>query len=108
MREKINKSLFFKEYINQNLSKTIKPLITEKAIYSHRSHNYYTFRFPLAFNKKDIYNYLHLVYRIKITKLHTHIYYNKPMHKRIGNKQLAGTKHQFKKALFKVQYVEVK
>ncbi|MGX7591058.1 50S ribosomal protein L23 [Candidatus Karelsulcia muelleri] len=80
------KSQFFKEYIKKNLSKKIKPIITEKAIFTNISNNYYTFIFPIYFNKKEISKYLQRVYRIKITKLHTNIYYKK-----------------FKKAFFKVK-----
>ncbi|MGX6961011.1 MAG: 50S ribosomal protein L23 [Candidatus Karelsulcia muelleri] len=106
MSENLNKLLFYKEYINKNLSKKIKPIITEKAISSNRSNNYYTFIFPISFNKKDIYKYLHRVYRIKITKLHTNIYYKKTINKRILKKTFAGKKHKFKKAFFKVKSFE--
>ncbi|MGX7593450.1 50S ribosomal protein L23 [Candidatus Karelsulcia muelleri] len=93
MSEKIKKFLFYKEYINKNLSKKIKPLITEKAIFTNISNNYYTFIFPIYFNKKDISKYLQRVYRIKITKLHTNIY----------SKKTRNIVKQFKKAFFKVK-----
>ncbi|MGX7592053.1 50S ribosomal protein L23 [Candidatus Karelsulcia muelleri] len=95
MSEKRNRNLksrFYKEYINKNLSKTIKPIITEKAIFTNISNNYYTFIFPIYFNKHEISNYLQRVYRIKITKLHTNIYSKKKSKKRI-----------FKKAFFQVK-----
>ncbi|MGX7593309.1 50S ribosomal protein L23 [Candidatus Karelsulcia muelleri] len=94
-KRKINlKSLFFKEYINKNLSKKIKPIITEKAIFTNISNNYYTFIFPIYFNKNEISKYLQRVYRIKITKLHTNIYSKKKSKKK---------KRKFKKAFFKVK-----
>ncbi|MGX7591632.1 50S ribosomal protein L23 [Candidatus Karelsulcia muelleri] len=93
-RKRNLKSLFFKEYINKNLSKKIQPIITEKAIFTNISNNYYTFIFPIYFNKKEIYKYLQRVYRIKITKLHTNIYYKKKSKKK---------KRKFKKAFFKVK-----
>ncbi|MGX7591914.1 50S ribosomal protein L23 [Candidatus Karelsulcia muelleri] len=93
-RKRNLKSLFFKEYINKNLSKKIQPIITEKAIFTNISNNYYTFIFPIYFNKKEIYKYLQRVYRIKITKLHTNIYSKKKSKKK---------KRKFKKAFFKVK-----
>ncbi|MGX7592335.1 50S ribosomal protein L23 [Candidatus Karelsulcia muelleri] len=92
MSENRKKLTFYKEYINKNLSKKIKPIITEKAIFTNISNNYYTFLFPIYFNKKDISKYLNIVYRIKITKLHTNIYYKNKSNKR-----------KFKKAFFKVK-----
>jgi ribosomal protein L23 len=103
LSENLKKLRFYKEYINKNLSKKIKPIITEKAIYSNISNNYYTFIFPIYFNKKDISKYLNRVYRIKITKLHTNIYYKKKLNKRILKKTFAGKKQKFKKAFFKVK-----
>ncbi|MGX7593594.1 50S ribosomal protein L23 [Candidatus Karelsulcia muelleri] len=93
-RKRNLKSLFFKEYINKNLSKKIKPIITEKAIFTNISNNYYTFIFPIYFNKNEISKYLQRVYRIKITKLHTNIYSKKKSNKK---------KRKFKKAFFKVK-----
>ncbi|WP_204086336.1 50S ribosomal protein L23 [Candidatus Karelsulcia muelleri] len=104
MSEKRIKFLFYKEYINKNLSKKIKPLITEKAIFTNISNNYYTFIFPIYFNKKEISKYLQRVYRIKITKLHTNIYSKKKRNKRILKKTFSGIKlKKFKKAFFKVK-----
>lgn len=96
------KFLFYKEYIKKNLSKKIKPIITEKAIFTNISNNYFTFIFPISFNKKEISKYLQRVYRIKITKLHTNIS-SKKSNKRILKKTFSGKKIKFKKAFFKVK-----
>ncbi|MGX7593024.1 50S ribosomal protein L23 [Candidatus Karelsulcia muelleri] len=106
MIENIKKLCFYKEYINKNLSKKIKPIITEKAIFCNISNNYYTFLFPSSFNKKDISKYLNIVYRININKLHTNIYYKKTLKKRILKKTCTGKKQKFKKACFQVKYFE--
>ncbi|MGX7591198.1 50S ribosomal protein L23 [Candidatus Karelsulcia muelleri] len=106
MSEKRIKFLFYKEYIKKNLSKKIKPIINEKAIFTNISNNYYTFIFPISFNKKEISKYLQRVYRIKITKLHTNIYSKKKRNKRILKKTFSGKKinlKKFKKAFFKVK-----
>ncbi|MGX7576799.1 50S ribosomal protein L23 [Candidatus Karelsulcia muelleri] len=104
MSEKRIKFLFYKKYINKNLSKKIKPIITEKALFTNISNNYYTFIFPIYFNKNEISKYLQRVYRIKITKLHTNISSKKKSNKRILKKTFSGIKfQQFKKAVFKVK-----
>ncbi|UOQ32998.1 50S ribosomal protein L23 [Candidatus Karelsulcia muelleri] len=108
MSEKRIKFLFYKEYINKTLSKKIKPIITEKAIFTNISNNYYTFIFPIYFNKNEISKYLQRVYRIKITKLHTNIYYKKKSNKRILKKTFSGKNIKFKKAFFKVKDFKVK